>query len=71
MSESSQLDPEAIERLRRLGGDDFTRKMLDLFLSYTEQKLGEARTLGTVRIVVLSALRLGRPGAHEEVTGSR
>src|SRR5262249_40741989 len=43
MSESSQLDPAAIERLRRLGGDDFARKMLDLFLSYTEQKLSEAR----------------------------
>ena len=43
MSEASQLDPSAIERLRRLGGDDFTRKMLDLFLSYTEQKLAEAR----------------------------
>ena len=43
MSETSQLDPSAIERLRRLGGDDFTRKMLELFLSYTEQKLAEAR----------------------------
>jgi HPt (histidine-containing phosphotransfer) domain-containing protein len=43
MSETSQLDPAAIERLRRLGGDDFARKMLDLFLSFTEQKLTEAR----------------------------
>jgi len=43
MSESSNLDPSAIERLRRLGGDEFARKMIELFFSYTEQKLAEAR----------------------------
>ncbi len=43
MSEPGNLDPSAIERLQRLGGDEFTRKMIGLFLTYTEQKLAEAR----------------------------
>src|SRR6185369_5296333 len=43
VSQPSQLDPVALERLRRLGGEEFTRKMIDLFLSYSAQKIGEAR----------------------------
>ena len=43
VSQPSQLDPAALERLRRLGGEEFTRKMIDLFLSYSAQKIGEAR----------------------------
>ena len=42
-NQPSQLDPAALERLRRLGGEEFTRKMIDLFLSYSAQKIGEAR----------------------------
>ncbi len=43
MNEPSPLDPAALERLRRLGGDEFAAKMVELFLSYTAQKLAEAR----------------------------
>ena len=43
MSQPGQIDPAALERLRRMGGDDFTLKMTDLFLSYGAQKIGEAR----------------------------
>ena len=53
MSEPSPLDPAALERLRRLGGDEFAGKMAELFLSYTAQKLAEAR----------QALADGKPAA--------
>jgi len=43
MNQSSPLDLSALERLRRLGGDDFTRKMIELFLDYGGTKLDEAR----------------------------
>lgn len=43
MNEPSPLDPAALERLRRLGGDEFAAKMVALFLSYTAEKLAEAR----------------------------
>jgi len=43
MSEFSPLDLSALERLHRLGGDDFTRKMIELFLDYGGTKLDEAR----------------------------
>jgi len=43
MNQPCQLDPAALERLRRLGGDEFILKMTDLFLSYSAQKIGEAR----------------------------
>jgi len=42
MSQPCQIDPAALERLRRMGGDDFTLKMTDLFLSYGAQKISEA-----------------------------
>ena len=37
------LDPAALERLRRLGGDPFAAEMIDLFVSYAEKKIVEAR----------------------------
>ena len=43
MDQTPHLDPAALERLRRLGGDEFTLKMTNLFLSYGAQKIGEAR----------------------------
>ena len=43
MSPPKQIDPAALERLRRMGGDDFAHKMTDLFLTYGAQKIGEAR----------------------------
>lgn len=44
MSDSTDLDPAALERLQRLGGQKFTDKMIGLFLSYGSEKLIEART---------------------------
>jgi HPt (histidine-containing phosphotransfer) domain-containing protein len=43
MPAPASLDPAALDRLRRLGGEEFTRKMTDLFLSYGAQKIAEAR----------------------------
>jgi CheY-like chemotaxis protein/HPt (histidine-containing phosphotransfer) domain-containing protein len=43
MNQSSPLDLSALEQLRRLGGDDFTGKMIGLFLDYGGTKLAEAR----------------------------
>lgn len=40
---TSELNSVAIERLQRLGGDQFAVDMLDLFLTYGAQKLAEAR----------------------------
>lgn len=43
MNESGTLDPAAIERLRKLGGDKFALQMIELFLSYCGQKVAETR----------------------------
>lgn len=43
MDEPSALDPTAIERLRKLGGDKFAADMIDLFLNYGGKKVAEAR----------------------------
>jgi HPt (histidine-containing phosphotransfer) domain-containing protein len=43
MNASPQLDPAALERLNRLGGDKFVREMIELFLDYAARKLAEAR----------------------------
>lgn len=43
MSDSSNLDPAAMQRLQRLGGDGFTGKMIELFLGYAVEKLTDAR----------------------------
>lgn len=44
MDESPNLDPAALQRLRRLGDAAFVCKMIDLFLDYSARKLIEART---------------------------
>jgi HPt (histidine-containing phosphotransfer) domain-containing protein len=43
MNAAPDLDPAAIERLTRLGGEKFTAEMVRLFLSYVSEKLEEAR----------------------------
>jgi len=42
MSQSTKLDPAALERLHRLGGEEFVGKMMDLFLDFTAAKIREA-----------------------------
>lgn len=41
---ATALDPVAIARLRRLGGDVLTGRMASLFLELAPQRLSEART---------------------------
>ena len=44
MNAKDELDPQALERLRRLGkGGKFVRDMIDLFLSYAPARLADAR----------------------------
>ena len=43
MNEPSALNPAAIERLCKLGGDKFAVEMIDLFVSYGGQKVAETR----------------------------
>ncbi len=43
MNESLDLDPEAVQRLQRLGGDSFVCKMINVFLEYSEKRIGEAQ----------------------------
>ena len=43
MSESSPINPAAIDHLFKLGGQKFTLDMIDIFGSYGAKKLGEAR----------------------------
>jgi len=40
------METGAIERLRKLGGDEFVGRMIDLFLDYAETKIGDARQAG-------------------------
>lgn len=40
------MELAAIERLRKLGGDDFVGQMIDLFLEYSGAKIAEARRAG-------------------------
>lgn len=42
------MEPVAIERLRKLGGDEFVGQMIDLFLDYAETKIAEAKRAGEV-----------------------
>jgi HPt (histidine-containing phosphotransfer) domain-containing protein len=44
--ESNPMQVAAIERLRKLGGDEFVKQMIDLFLDYTETKIADARKAG-------------------------
>ena len=43
MSENRNLDPAALERLHRLGGEVFVGKMIDLFIGYAGEKVAAAR----------------------------
>lgn len=43
MSAPPPLDPSAIERLRRLGGDDLVRRMIELFLEDAPKRIVAAR----------------------------
>jgi HPt (histidine-containing phosphotransfer) domain-containing protein len=43
MNEPGPLNPAAIERLCRLGGEKFASEMIGLFLSYGATKIAEAR----------------------------
>ena len=43
MSESPHLDPVALQRLQKLGGDAFAVKMIDLFVEYAGGKVAAAR----------------------------
>jgi len=43
VDETNVLDPAALERLRKLGGDKFAGDMIDLFLSYGGKQVAEAR----------------------------
>jgi HPt (histidine-containing phosphotransfer) domain-containing protein len=37
------IDPAAVERLRKLGGDELIARMIELFFSYAEPKVALAR----------------------------
>lgn len=43
MNEPNHLDAAALERLRRLGGNAFARRMIELFLDYAAKKIDLAR----------------------------
>lgn len=43
MNESHNLDPAALQRLQRLGGDAFVCRMIDLFLDYAGKQITGAR----------------------------
>jgi len=43
MNESPNLDPEALQRLQRLGGNAFVCRMINLFLDYAGKKISEAQ----------------------------
>lgn len=43
MSDESGLNPAAIAKLRKLGGDKFVGDMIDLFFQYAPQRLAAAR----------------------------
>lgn len=43
MGEADRFDPRAIDRLRRLGGDELVRRMGRLFVSLGEERIAAAR----------------------------
>jgi len=43
MSDENYFDAAALVKLRQLGGDNFVRRMIDLFFEYAPQRLGAAR----------------------------
>ena len=44
LDEPRHLDAGALERLERLGDDEFVRKMIEVFLDYAAKKIAEARS---------------------------
>ena len=58
MNETRNLDPAALERLHRLGGEVFVGKMIELFVEYAGGKVAAARQaqvagdLGGVQVAV-------------------
>jgi HPt (histidine-containing phosphotransfer) domain-containing protein len=45
-SNSAEIDPAALARLRRLGGDKLLRDMIDLFLQHAPQRVEQALAAG-------------------------
>lgn len=43
VGEADRFDPAAIDRLRRLGGDELVRRMGDLFVTLGEERVAAAR----------------------------
>jgi two-component system, sensor histidine kinase and response regulator len=43
MNPDSSIDPQALRRLRELGGEDFLRQMINLFLDLAQKKIQAAR----------------------------
>ena len=46
MSGSASFNPAAFVKLRELGGDEFARRMVELFFQYVPEKLAEAKSAG-------------------------
>ena len=43
MSDYTGIDPKRLEQLHRMGGPDFVKKMIELFLEEAPDRLGAAR----------------------------
>jgi len=42
MADEASVDPAALERLRRLGGEKFVKEMIDIFLDFIPKKIAQA-----------------------------
>ena len=68
------LDPIALGRLRRLGGDLLVREMIDLFLEHTPQRIDSAVAggkAGNLDMVERAAHALGSSACHLGATALR
>jgi HPt (histidine-containing phosphotransfer) domain-containing protein len=66
MSDFAGIDPEALTRLNAIGGTDFVRQMIDLFLEEAPGRLSAARAgekSGDLEAVALAAHSL-KSSAH-------
>lgn len=43
MSDENYFDEAAMEKLRKLGGDQFVRRMIDIFFDYAPKRIAAAR----------------------------
>ena len=43
MSDENLFDGAAVEKLRKLGGDEFVRRMIDMFFDYAPKRVAAAR----------------------------